>query len=514
MTMKSPAIELQPYLRRWGVRLRLVESLRWAPWGAAAGLGAGLLSALAARLWPLLLVRELIALAGASTLVGLSLALAVVWLRPRPLLSRARVFDRRLGLAERLATAVEIDVGRLQATPAMAGAQLSDTLAAARRVDARARLPLRASRPALLVLGALVVALAASLWLPNRQQNVLLQQAAVREAVEEQIENLEALKEEIAEAKGLTEAEREGLLQALEEAVAGLEKRQVTPEEALASLSEAEQALAEMQDPGAAQIESGLERAAEAMEDSALTEEIAEALAEGDYAAAAEALAAYGGEAGERLTREEELELARELAEAAESLAEVDPELAQQLAEAAEAIETGDITQAREAIQTAAAQMGQAGERVQRQEAVEGALAELQEGREEIAQAGGGASGAGVPAGQSGAGGQPGGSQAGTGQQNQPGHSEDAGSGAPYDEGYDPERIGEEGVGVDVGREGDEGVTTGSVSIPAPEGGSSSVPYREVYGDYSEEAGAALDSSYIPLGMKRYVRDYFSSLEP
>jgi hypothetical protein len=40
------------------------------------------------------------------------------------------------------------------------------------------------------------------------------------------------------------------------------------------------------------------------------------------------------------------------------------------------------------------------------------------------------------------------------------------------------------------------------------------VPYREVYADYSEEAGAALDSSYIPLGMKRYVRDYFSSLEP
>jgi hypothetical protein len=69
-------------------------------------------------------------------------------------------------------------------------------------------------------------------------------------------------------------------------------------------------------------------------------------------------------------------------------------------------------------------------------------------------------------------------------------------------------------VGVDVGREGGEGMTIGSVSIPAPEGGSSSVPYREVYGDYAEEAGAALEGSYIPLGMKQYVRDYFSSLEP
>jgi hypothetical protein len=260
-------------------------------------------------------------------------------------------------------------------------------------------------------------------------------------------------------------------------------------------------------------VQAGLERAAEGMADSPLTEEIAEALAQGDYQAAAEALAKYGTE-GQELTDEEALELARELAEAAEALAEADPELAERLAEAAEAIEAGDIAEAQEAIQAAAAQMGEAGERVQRQEAVEGALAELQEGREEIAQAGGSQPGAGNMPGQGGAQGQAGGQQAGSGQQAQPGHNEDAGSGAPYDEGYDPGRIDGEGVGVDVGREGGEGVTTGSVAVPAPEGGSTSVPYREVYADYSEQAGAALEGSYIPLGMKQYVRDYFSSLEP
>lgn len=353
------------------------------------GLGLGLLLALTARLWPLLMTWQLAALAGALILIGVLLALAIVWLRPRALLHRARIFDRRLGLAERLATAVEIGTGRLRATPVMTEVQLADALAAARRTDVRALLPLRASRRALLVLGVLAVALTVSLWLPNPQEDVLLQQAAVRAAVEEQIEDLEAVREEIAEAEGLTEAEREALLQALEEAVAGLEEGQATPEEALAALSEAEQALAELQDPGAAQLQSGLERAAEGMEDSELTKDIAEALAEGDYQAAAEALAAYGSEEGEQLTREEELELARELAEAAEKLAEADPELARQLAEAAEAIETGDITEAREAIEAAAEQMGEAGERVDRQEAVEGALAELQEGREEIAEAGG-----------------------------------------------------------------------------------------------------------------------------
>ncbi|MBN1812099.1 MAG: hypothetical protein JXA14_09715 [Anaerolineae bacterium] len=393
MIAETPVRKLLPllcvHLRRWGLRLRLVESLSWGPWGAAVGLGLGLLLALTARLWPLLMTWQLAALAGALILIGVLLALAIVWLRPRALLHRARIFDRRLGLAERLATAVEIGTGRLRATPVMTEVQLADALAAARRTDVCALLPLRASRRALLVLGVLAVALTVSLWLPNPQEDVLLQQAAVRAAVEEQIEDLEAVREEIAEAEGLTEAEREALLQALEEAVAGLEEGQATPEEALAALSEAEQALAELQDPGAAQLQSGLERAAEGMEDSELTKDIAEALAEGDYQAAAEALAAYGSEEGEQLTREEELELARELAEAAEKLAEADPELARQLAEAAEAIETGDITEAREAIEAAAEQMGEAGERVDRQEAVEGALAELQEGREEIAEAGG-----------------------------------------------------------------------------------------------------------------------------
>ena len=40
------------------------------------------------------------------------------------------------------------------------------------------------------------------------------------------------------------------------------------------------------------------------------------------------------------------------------------------------------------------------------------------------------------------------------------------------------------------------------------------VPYNQVFGDYRDAAYEALDDDYIPLGMKEYVRDYFSSLEP
>ena len=111
-------------------------------------------------------------------------------------------------------------------------------------------------------------------------------------------------------------------------------------------------------------------------------------------------------------------------------------------------------------------------------------------------------------------GGQPGGQQPGSGQQTQPGHHEDAGTGAPYDEVYVPYRFDEKGVGIDVGREGDEGVAIGDAPLPAPEEGRAAVPYRQVYADYAAQAGAALESSYIPLGLKQYVRDYFSSLEP
>jgi low affinity Fe/Cu permease len=385
--MTEIPMELHAYVRRWGRRLRLAESVAWAPWGAAAGLGVGLLLALAARLWPFALAEQLAVWAGLLVFCGIAMMLVIVWLRPRGLLWLARVFDRRFELAERLSTAAEIATGRLHAASAMAEAQLADTLDAVRHAEPRRSLPLRAPGWAVRALVMATVALVLLLSLPNSQEIVLLQQAAVQAAIEERIEQLEAVKEQVAEIEGLTEAEREALLQALEEAIAGLEEGRATPEEALAALSEAEQKLAELREPGAAGLQEGLKRAGEQVADSELTRDLAEALAEGDYGTAAEALAEYGDEIGETLTREGELDLAEQLAEAAEALAESDPDLAEQLARAAEAIEAGDIAQAQEALKASAQQMGEAGERVKRQEAVEGALAELQEGREQITRA-------------------------------------------------------------------------------------------------------------------------------
>jgi hypothetical protein len=44
--------------------------------------------------------------------------------------------------------------------------------------------------------------------------------------------------------------------------------------------------------------------------------------------------------------------------------------------------------------------------------------------------------------------------------------------------------------------------------------GESVVPYNTVYSDYANAASRALDSGYIPLGMRDVIRSYFSSLDP
>jgi hypothetical protein len=44
--------------------------------------------------------------------------------------------------------------------------------------------------------------------------------------------------------------------------------------------------------------------------------------------------------------------------------------------------------------------------------------------------------------------------------------------------------------------------------------GQALVPYYEVYYDYLDAANQTIERSYIPSGLKDYVREYFSRLEP
>ena len=44
--------------------------------------------------------------------------------------------------------------------------------------------------------------------------------------------------------------------------------------------------------------------------------------------------------------------------------------------------------------------------------------------------------------------------------------------------------------------------------------GESRVSYDAVFSDYQNAANRALESDYVPLGLRDVVRDYFTSLEP
>ena len=79
---------------------------------------------------------------------------------------------------------------------------------------------------------------------------------------------------------------------------------------------------------------------------------------------------------------------------------------------------------------------------------------------------------------------------------------------APFD------RLGRPGDPSYVAGSGGDGQTSqGNNQGPGVDPGSY-VPYSEVYSDFKSYALTTLDRSYVPLSIKDFVRDYFSSLDP
>jgi hypothetical protein len=84
-----------------------------------------------------------------------------------------------------------------------------------------------------------------------------------------------------------------------------------------------------------------------------------------------------------------------------------------------------------------------------------------------------------------------------------------------YEPVYDPRRVGGNPNADEIVLEPDDS------DVPVIEGefapnpsGEALVPYNEVYGDYRNQANRALESDYVPLGLRDVVRNYFTSLEP
>lgn len=418
--------------------------------------------------------------------------------------------------------------------PALVALQRQDALRAAQTVDPHRAFPLRWLRRPLLLAGALAMATVLLALLPNPMDAVLEERAAVAQVAEEQAERLEGLREEIENARELTPEAREELLRQLAELARQLRANPGDREEALADLSKVEEALRRELDPNANARQAALEALAAQLQ--ALGE--AQADEQADLSEAAEALEKLAEELAEMEAAEREA-LAQSLAQMAARAAQGgDGDLAQALAALAQAAQSGDSEAAAQAAQAAAAALGQAQGELADQAALRRALSELQEGRQAIAQAGQGqalaqgqgqSQGPGQGQSQNQGQGGPGGGGGTKADTLPPGRSTGRAS-RPQGEGQ-PASVGELDQQIYVPWErrpgsGDEvsipGQDTGQGETQVREekepqpgaAGPALVPYYEVYQEYIDAANQTMEKSYIPPGLKDYVRDYFSQLEP
>jgi hypothetical protein len=515
---------LSAYLRRWDARRRRGELLLWLPRGLFAGLLAALGLALLSRARPLLTGGELARVAVILALVTLALTAAAVLLRRRPAVEQARFGDRQFGLRERMIAAVEINSGRLPANETMAAGQLADALNAAAAVDPARQMPLRA-RPADWLPAALtLIALVALLWLPNPQEAVLLERREVAALAEEQAESLAALSEQIAADESLTAEQREALQQPLDQALAALAEPDLSREELMAALSQAETEMRALsQEFDTTTVAEALAGAAASLEGSAAASELAAALQAGQLGQAGAAAGALA-DGLDALSPEELTELAGRLDEMAGALGETDPALSSALERAAAALAAGDTTAGQAALSEVEATLGESAQSQAAAGQAENAASQLGAARGEVAQ------GSGQTAGGEGQGSTPGqdGGQSGSGSGSSAGGAgQEGGVGGLSQGGGHVENVFVPGP-VDLDGEGealeldaeclaDPASCGPAINVPSTntgQPGGSVVPYDQVFGQYRDAAFEALSAEDIPLRLQDLVRDYFTALEP
>ena len=539
--------QIEQELSKWDGRRRLQALLVWGPRGLIAGLCIALILAIISRFRPFLTNSEIGYAALICGAVGLLGGILFAVLRRYSLHQQAVYADRQLGLRERVTSALELHEGKIEAPADIRRFQLEDTLSIVKRVDAAKSIPLTFDSQELVFIVVAIALLVATVVFPNGQASILQGQRAVQQVVDDQIERLEALEEEILQNEELSEAQQEELLAPINEARETLEAGVESREEALATLSEAESELRELAEQNNTENLQGQMAEAGANIGSSAGESLGEAMTEGNLGETAEALDNLAESVGE-LSAEEQQELGSELSQAAAELQESNPELAQELAEAGSALQQGDTEAAEQALAEASETAGELAEQGETAEAAQQAAEELTEGRQQVAE--GEQSQEGQPGegqepqeGEQGQEGQPGEGQPQSGQGQQPGGEgqqpgvSQPGQGAGQQEGGSPGGGTEgggstdnvfvppfrdlsefEGVEVELSAECEASPENcGELlnTTPSEIGDEESVvPYEEVYAEYANTAYESLAEDYIPIGMKGYIRDYFSSLEP
>lgn len=496
--------------------LSIQEAVTWSLRGVALGLLGVCAWLLARRFVPLPAIYPPYFLAPPAALaVLLALAALVRRRSPAKVLRRA---DRRLRLQERLITALEV-----QSWPAshpQGRAQLRDAVLQFTRREPLDEFPLRLGAREVVAVVALALLAVGLAVLPNPVDARQQRQEQARQAANAEAERLDRVLAELEAQPAATE-EVERAKEALAEAARLLRQSQLSPEQQRAALAALEQRLARLQGGDADRIEEALAALAASLAAESQTRDLAAALARGDGAQAAEELRRLA-ENARNLPEPERRRLGQALRSAAAAASRAAPGLGQQLDESGRALEQGgdagsELDQAAREVESAARQL-------EGQNALERALSALQNSRGALGeptgqQRGSTRSGRGEPReapggdgqGESGDRGGDGPSSEGEGEGgSRPGTGSANRSDQVYDPLFSPSR--EELVPSQSEFQPDE--VTIDPNERAALGNEAQVGYADVYPQYERRAAQALESSYIPVGMKDLVRDYFQSLAP
>jgi hypothetical protein len=353
--LEQTTVQLTRQTSRWDRRLRLATSLIWVPRGLMAGLIAGIVVALISRLRPWLLPEQIAVIAGVALAISGVGALGLIWLVPRSRTQRARYFDQRFGLKERISTALELAAGLLPYSGQLAERQLNDAVGSAQGVNVAARLPLRVHWREIVAVIGLVLLLGYLLIEDNPMNRQLRSQRNWQNTLDSQIANLDETIQRIEQNPALSAEQKDALTQPLQAARDILQQPGVTQEEAVAAMAEAAQSLNDQTGGMSPGQQAAYQDAASQLGRTGLTGDMADALQKPDLNAAAAAMDNTAQQLGnDQLSQQQQQQVADQLDAAAQQMQQADPQTAQHLSQAAEALRSGDQQAAQQAMQQAA----------------------------------------------------------------------------------------------------------------------------------------------------------------
>ncbi|HSR26783.1 MAG TPA: hypothetical protein VLW53_24760, partial [Candidatus Eisenbacteria bacterium] len=332
-------------LGRVRVRMLRDRALAWGANGLAVAAVLALAVEVVYRRWPM--DPGWPAVAGAAV-VGLAVA-AAGWVLAWPSLPEAaRVADLRLGGRERLTTALQFatEGGWLYAR------QRDDAVAFALGADLSRLSPLSPPVRTLALAGVAAAAALVLALLPNPAVQQLRLHRAQQAAQAQAAGQVEQIARQLGQGQpGEDATKRQALTQELQKA-ASRARNAPDPQSAVASLSQAQDSLRQLQDPNRGQKQDAAAGAGKQLAQNADAARAGQALASQDLQGASSELSKLAQNLP-NLSAQQQQQLAQSLSQAANA-ASGDQKLQQALSQAAQALQQGNVPAAQQSLQQAA----------------------------------------------------------------------------------------------------------------------------------------------------------------